>query len=362
MCKTQTLALAVNLPFCLQEEKIAHPYRMIADSKTKMDYMEAVSREIHEAAPEFQELPVSCVKIGGGSPTIMNSDRLGELIAQIRDEYPLSDYCEISVEALPNTICVPCLSGISKGKPNRFSLKVHSLQPRELLALNVPYTLPDIQNAVLFFDKFRVNNVGIELTLGIPGQTFISLKRTLRSCLELEPAHLMLRPYMNPMGTADRKLEKRMLASSDAYLREQGWTAYAPGLYCRDAQRQDQFLKHSWMENAVLGFGLDAYSCYEGVQYRNTRDLQKYLEHADDYQQLMENIQPCTEEQAQLRKLRGQLLLNENPRFEALPEAAKKETESFIEQGLILNQEGMLSLTPQGAGEFWLSLPQDFYY
>ena len=125
---------------------------------------------------------------------------------------------------------------------------------------------------------------------------------------------------------------------------------------------QDHFLKHSWTANAVLGFGLDAYSCYEGMQYRNTRDLQKYLEHAEDYQHLMENIQPCSEEQAQLRKLRGQLMLDEKPRFETLSEAAKKETESFIEQGLILNQEGVLSLTPEGVGEFWLSLPQDFYY
>ena len=72
-----------------------------------------------------------------------------------------------------------------------------------------------------------------------------------------------------------------MLLATDEYLKEQGWIAYAPGLYCKKECR-DQFLSQLWLQGEVVGFGLDAYSCFDGYQYRNTRNLETYIKEAED--------------------------------------------------------------------------------
>lgn len=156
MNTNKTMVMAINFPFCLQEENLAHPFQILGDSQTKLDYVEALSREIHSAVADFQDVTFTAVKFAG-YPTIMNADKLGMLLHQIRQEYRLADFCEVSIETLPNTVCVPLLSELNHGQPTRFQLRVHSLQPRELLTLKVPFILSDVQNAVLFLDKFRVN-------------------------------------------------------------------------------------------------------------------------------------------------------------------------------------------------------------
>ena len=96
MNTNKTMVMAINFPFCLQEENLAHPFQILGDSQTKLDYMEALSREIHSAADDFQDVAFTAVKFAG-CPTIMNADKLGMLLHQIRQEYRLADFCEVSI-------------------------------------------------------------------------------------------------------------------------------------------------------------------------------------------------------------------------------------------------------------------------
>ena len=105
MNTNKTMVMAINFPFCLQEENLAHPFQILGDSQTKLDYVEALSREIHSAAADFQDVTFTAVKFAG-CPTIMNADKLGMLLHQIRQEYRLANFCEVSIETLPNTCLV----------------------------------------------------------------------------------------------------------------------------------------------------------------------------------------------------------------------------------------------------------------
>lgn len=83
MNTNKTMVMAINFPFCLQEENLAHPFQILGDSQTKLDYVEALSREIHSAVADFQDVTFTAVKFAG-YPTIMNADKLGMLLHQIR--------------------------------------------------------------------------------------------------------------------------------------------------------------------------------------------------------------------------------------------------------------------------------------
>ena len=116
------------------------------------------------------------------------------------------------------------------------------------------------------------------------------------------------------------------------------------------------------MQGEVVGFGLDAYSCFDGYQYRNTRNLETYIKEADNCQQLIENPQALSSEEMAMRKLRGQLLLDQQAAAEGYTECIQSEIDSFIRQECLINREGKLSLSAEGLGTFWFSLLNDAYY
>ncbi|WP_270298802.1 hypothetical protein [Eggerthella sinensis] len=146
------------------------------------------------------------MKVGGGSPSIMSPDKLGELLLDLRVLFDLADDCEVSLEAVPHTVGVPSLTGWGQGKVNRVILRADSVQPEELVALDRPFDSVQVQNALLFLDKFHLGNVDVALRYGIPGQTEASLMRTLRSVAGIEPAHLHARaPARRRRGRARRR-------------------------------------------------------------------------------------------------------------------------------------------------------------
>lgn len=50
----------------------------------------------------------------------MSPDLLGDLLDTARHHLPVAPMAEVSVDALPNTIGTPSLTGVAAGHPTRF--------------------------------------------------------------------------------------------------------------------------------------------------------------------------------------------------------------------------------------------------
>lgn len=90
--------------------------------------------------------------------------------------------------------------------------------------------------------------------------------------------------------------------------------------------------------------------------------METYIKEAENCQQLIENPQSLSSEEMAMRKLRGQLLLDQQAAAEGYTENIQSEIDSFIHQECLINREGKLSLTAEGLGAFWFSLLNDAYY
>lgn len=93
----------------------------------------------------------------------MSPDKLGAFLLELRKLFRLSDDCEVSIEAVPHAVGVPSLAGWGQGKVNRVILRADSVQPEELLALDRPFDSVQVQNALLFLDRFHLGNVDVVL-------------------------------------------------------------------------------------------------------------------------------------------------------------------------------------------------------
>ena len=128
--------------------------------------------------------------LSGGSASVMAPDLLGDVLRTVRTHLPVAQGAEVSYDSLPVTIGTPSLTGIASGHPNRTELMMRSDNDAELKALGCTHNAQHIRNAMLFLAKFHLNNVGLTLNYGIPGQTMQSWHNSLHAAVIMQAGHI----------------------------------------------------------------------------------------------------------------------------------------------------------------------------
>lgn len=286
---TKPALLYVHIPFCIHHCRNCTACVLIGDSQAKLDYLDALKAEILATAPALSEYRFPAVYIGGGSPTTLKPDALSQLMKTIRKELPVEPRAEITVEAMPQTIGTPSLDGLATGGATRVSLSMQSAVQSELEALDCGFTANDVQNAVLFLDRFRFNNVNIDLMYGIPEQTPRSLETTLRILRNFNPAHVSLYPFN---GGTD---QSELLSHAVEILSEYGYQRYSQFHFAQHGRECNYWnMKYRGME--YVGLGLGARSLIDGFTYTNTTDWETYRDHSSEFERIATDIAKLSEE------------------------------------------------------------------
>ena len=80
--------------------------------------------------------PVATVFFGGGTPTLLPADQLGEILRVIEGEFGLAPGAEITVEANPESVDEKSLAALRKAGFTRISLGMQSAAPHVLAVLD----------------------------------------------------------------------------------------------------------------------------------------------------------------------------------------------------------------------------------
>ena len=134
--------------------------------------------------------PISSVYIGGGTPTVAGGKRLYELLKVINNAFNLLPNAEITVEANPGDNLESILPFLKKGGCNRLSLGVQSANQTELNLLRRRHNLTDVENAVNKAREIGINNISLDLMLGLPDSNLKTLKTSLEFLTGLNPEHI----------------------------------------------------------------------------------------------------------------------------------------------------------------------------
>ena len=339
--------LFVNAPFCIEVPRYAHGRYLTGDGAAKRKYLEAVMREVASLGDVLEGKRVVAVRIGGGSPSVVSPDQLGELMRLIRAELPMAHGAEMALEAIPNTVGVPSLTGWGQGKPSRVELRVGAIHLRDLDELHPPYRVSDIQNAVLFLDKFGMNNVSVSLVYGLPGQTEASWRQTLRKALDLEPYEVAVAPVSPADGEGLAQERQRALYEvAAALLGERGLVEYAVGRFAR-AAGESAYVKALASGADAVGVGLGAVSCVDGMAWRNTDDFEVYCAGSDDPEQVVRDAAQLDDEARAVLVTRRALCLSEGVEAERVS-AAVGELSAWEAEGLVVCEDGRWRLTSEG--------------
>lgn len=188
------LVLDLHIPYCIRPENYLAHFNAVGSNAEKNAYMDALKREVLSYEGELDGYEIRAVHLSGGCASVMAPDLLGDVLRTVRTHLPVAQGAEVSYDSLPVTIGTPSLTGIASGHPNRTELMIRSDNDAELKALGCTHNAQHIRNAMLFLAKFHLNNVGLTLNYGIPGQTMQSWHNSLHAAVIMQAGHITAEP------------------------------------------------------------------------------------------------------------------------------------------------------------------------
>jgi putative oxygen-independent coproporphyrinogen III oxidase len=136
--------------------------------------------------------PLETIYFGGGTPTLLPSDLVGELLDTIRDRFGVAPGAEVTIEANPGPDERGDAAALVRAGINRISFGAQSLDPGELRRLGRRHRPADVADAVAGARESGVGSINLDLLYDIPDGSLATWMDTLEHALELRPDHLSL--------------------------------------------------------------------------------------------------------------------------------------------------------------------------
>ena len=208
------LSLYVHVPFCESLCYYCACNKIITKHKDRAaEYLRYLSREVDLHTAELgQGQTVSQLHLGGGSPTFLSDDELGELMAMLRRSFQLTPGGEYSIEVDPRTVDNHRLDVLAGLGFNRLSFGVQDFEPAVQKAVHRIQPAEQVFSLVAAARERGFDSVNVDLIYGLPMQTPESFSRTLRQVVELRPDRIALYAYAH---LPERFKPQRRISAAD---------------------------------------------------------------------------------------------------------------------------------------------------
>lgn len=185
-------SLYISIPFCPTRcaycSFVSHS---VEQAKNLIpDYIRLLKDELRLTAEIAKRLNLrlETVYIGGGTPTSLTADGLGEIMTAVKSFFDLSCLREYTVEAgRPDTVTKEKLDTIKKLGATRISINPQTMNDEVLKGIGRCHTAEETEKAFLLARECGFDNINTDLIAGLHGDTFESFKETMKRVLALNP-------------------------------------------------------------------------------------------------------------------------------------------------------------------------------
>lgn len=284
----ESIGLYIHIPFCVSKcpycdfhsAAIGTPLQ----KETALDaYTAALLRSFQEWA---HRLPVTAdtLYFGGGTPSLMGGERLTRVIAEAQRLFGLSG-AEITLEANPADDLAQTLCAFAAAGGNRLSLGMQSTVPAELRLLGRRHTPADVARTVADARRAGIDNISLDVMLGIGGQTVAAARESVDAAAELGATHLSayllkIEPH-TPYGACppDLPSEDETVELYHAVferMEQCGYRQYEISNAAQPGRESRHNLKY-WRSQPYLGVGPAASSFVGGHRFTYPRDTAAFV-------------------------------------------------------------------------------------
>ncbi len=290
----QPFGVYVHVPFCAArcgycDFNTYTPSELTGSGASPGGWLDAVRRELELAASVVGPRAADTVFVGGGTPSLLGAERLGEVLDAVRSTFGLAPGAEVTTESNPESTSPAFFAGIAEAGFTRVSLGMQSAAPHVLAVLDRRHTPGRPVAAAREARAAGLAHVNLDLIYATPGETDDDLRRSLDAVLDAGVDHVSAYALIVEDGTAlARRVARGELPAPDddvaaaryeliddvlsaaglAWYEVSNWAA-TPGAACRHNLGY-------WLDGDWWGLGPGAHSHLDGARWWNVKHPARY--------------------------------------------------------------------------------------
>ena len=354
MKKNKVNSLYIHIPFC----------ESICDycDFTKLQYFRIFAIPYLQRLKEELEVVVTnkevrTIYVGGGTPTSLDDDLFLELLEMI-DPYT-SKVEEYTFECNPESLSLNKVKMMKSHGVNRVSIGVESTDDKILKSINRHHTFEDVRKAVTLLRENGIDNINLDLILGLPNVSEKMLEKDIKNILSLNPNHVSCYSltvhehtvfFLNEILPPTEEFAYEAYKKVNEILENSGYTHYEVSNWAKPGYQSDHNLTY-WRNEEYYGIGLGASGYIGNKRYKNTTNMSEYLKGKNEKEVEIVDLKDLEEYQIMLnlRTTEGLDLTRFKELFNKDLYKNKKEViDSYINSGHLLLEGNNLVATFEG--------------
>ncbi len=268
MRKLPPLSLYIHIPWCVQK----CPYcdfnsHALKGEVPHDDYVAHLLADLDADLHLVGGRSVGTIFIGGGTPSLLSSEAMQNLLDGVRARLPLDAHAEITMEANPGTVEADRFSGYQRAGVNRISIGVQSFDAQKLERLGRIHGPDEAKRAAHLATGLNLRSFNLDLMHGLPDQTLEEALDDLRQAIALNPPHLSwyqltIEPNTmyasRPPKLPDDDALWDIFEQGDQLLTAAGYQQYETSAYAKPGYQCQHNLNY-WRFGDYLGIGCGAH-------------------------------------------------------------------------------------------------------
>jgi len=281
-------ALYIHFPFCSSKCPYCDFYSVKYTKKWVDLYGAALFMELEELSQKVNNNLLQTIYLGGGTPSLMDSFFIEELIKRIKSRFRVVPNAEITMEANPASINQEKIIDLKRAGINRLSLGIQSFNDHHLKFLGRKSSSKKNKETLTLAAKY-FNNYSADLIFALPQQSLEEFKSDLEEMLRFDPPHISLynleihenTPFYQRYSEGELKLpteeiDAKMYELALEKLTAAGYQHYEISNFARSGYRA----RHNyiyWLYQPYLALGPGAASFDGSCRSQNIANLKQYL-------------------------------------------------------------------------------------
>lgn len=353
---SKSIGLYIHIPFCKSKCPYCDFFSCRASDDEYEKYTEILISKIKYWSSIAKE-SVATVYFGGGTPSVLGTERLCRILNSITSNFNVLENAEITTEVNPESALKIDFSQLASAGFNRISVGMQSAVTREIKALGRIHSVEDAKITVKKAKNSGINNISLDLMMGIPYQTIESLEESIRFCDSCGVTHISsyilkieentkFYDIQHKLTLPDEDEQANLYLYAVKLLDELGYKQYEISNFAK-AGFESKHNSSYWQCKEYIGIGPSAHSFYNGKRFYYGRSIDDF---AND--KIIDDGIGGTEEEFIMLSLRLKkgLCFDEYEQIfsKALSPTIIKKSEKYIKSGYMNLSDKRLCFTPKG--------------
>lgn len=300
--RRKQIGLYIHIPFCKQKCSYCDFCSYANKESFIKRYIQCVLKEIIEVENnnkiDFENgkddlFLVKTIYIGGGTPSLIDSKYIVQIIEDIKLNFEIDEKAEITIEVNPGTVTLEKLEDYKRAGINRLSIGLQSTHEHLLKEIGRIHTYLDFLDTFRFAREAGFENINVDLMIGIPNQTLEEVKDSIEEIVSMEPEHIsvyslileentpLFKKVEEGLELPNEDLERKMYWAVKQTLEQNNYIHYEISNFAKKGYESKHNLD-CWNQKEYIGFGIAAHSYTNGIRYSNIENIEQYIKNYDE--------------------------------------------------------------------------------